>query len=242
MGAAGPKLAGPAPDAAGHPLLSSFTPPCHRGIISPMNSASPYPPSVQELIEQFARLPGVGKRSAERMAYHILASPKEEVMPLAFALRDVKKNIRACKRCFNVAEGDLCAVCADRKRDPGLIAVVELPRDVIAIEKAGAWQGSYHVLQGYLDPAAGVGPEQLRVRELLARLEESPEADAPVREVVLALSPTTAGDATASYLAGELADREIKVTRLARGLASGADIESAAPSSIQFAIEGRREI
>ncbi len=205
-----------------------------------MDSDSPYPPSVLTLIERFGELPGVGKRSAERLAYHILASPRDEAMALAVAIRDVKRNIRACGRCYNVAEGELCAICANPARDAGLLCVVELPRDIIAIEKTGAYRGVYHVLQGVLSPADGIGPESLRVAELLARLSGG-EGRPPVTEVILALNPTTEGDATAGYLATELAATQVKVTRLARGLASGTDLESTAPSSLLFAFEGRRD-
>lgn len=207
-----------------------------------MSDTSPYPPSVQALIEQFSRLPGIGKRSAERMAYHILVSPKDEAMALAFALRDVKKNIRACSRCFNVAEAELCAVCANTQREAGLICVVELPRDIIAIEKTNAWRGVYHVLQGTLNPADGVDPENLRIKELQKRIREPGEGVVPVTELILALNPTTEGDATASYLVEVFSEMEVTVSRLARGLASGTDIESTAPSSLQFALEGRRKV
>lgn len=206
-----------------------------------MPEHSPYPPSVLLLIDRFAAMPGVGKRSAERMAYHVLTCSREEAMELAYAIRDVKKNIRACRRCFNVAEGELCAVCADPGRDQSLICVVELPRDIIAIEKAGFYRGAYHVLQGRLNPAEGQGPESLRITELEARLADG-EGEIAAREVILATNPTTEGDATASYLAGRLKAAGIKVTRLARGLASGTEIEGSAPSSLQFAVEGRREV
>lgn len=204
--------------------------------------SSPYPPSVQVLIEQFAQLPGIGKRSAERMAYHVLTGGRDQAMNLAFAIRDVKKNIRACEQCFNVAEDTLCAVCADPKRDASVICVVELPRDIIAIEKTSSYRGVYHVLQGRLSPVDGIGPEELRIRELHNRIEQGAGSDSPVRELVLALNPTTDGDATASYLAEQLARHEgLTVTRLARGLASGTELENTAPSSLQFAFEGRRK-
>jgi len=207
-----------------------------------MSEVSPYPPSVRRLIEHFARLPGIGKRSAERMAYHVLTSSREEAMDLAFAIRDVKKNIRACSRCFHVAEEDLCAICQDAGRDHGVLCVVELPRDIIALEKTGAYRGVYHVLQGHLSPADGVGPESLRIEELQARLAVGEGGDAPVREIILAMNPSTEGDATASFLGDMLKERGIRISRLARGLASGTDLESTTPSSLQFALEGRQSV
>lgn len=197
-----------------------------------------YPESVQRLIDEFHRLPGIGARSAERLAFHVLSSPREEAMRLALAVRDVKRSIRACARCFNTAEAELCHICADSAREQGVICVVELPRDIIAIEKCGIFRGLYHVLQGHLDPAAGTGPEKLRGRELCARLRENPQA----QEVILALNPTAGGDATAAYIGAQLrADfPQVRVSRLARGLASGTDIESTAPSSLQYALERRQ--
>ncbi len=198
-----------------------------------------YPDSVQTLIDKFAELPGVGGRSAERMAFHILASAREEAMGLAVAIRDVKKNIRACQQCYNVAEGKLCHICSDYKRDQSLVCVVELPRDIIALEKCGGFDGVYHVLQGRLDPAAGMGPENLRLAELLQRIEKT-----EIREVILALNPTTEGDVTATYIAEAIegTGKEVRVTRLARGLASGTDLEATAPSSLEYALRGRQRV
>lgn len=207
-----------------------------------MAGTSAYPPSVVKLIDEFANLPGIGKRSAERLAFHILSTPRDSAMALALAIRDARKNLRACTRCFHIAEGELCAVCADARRDAGLICVVELPRDAIALEKADVYNGVYHVLQGRLSPADGVGPDNLRVRELLQRIREAEAAGSPIREIVLATRPSAEGDATAEYLSEVLGEKApaVKVTRLARGLASGAELENAAPSSIAFAFQGRR--
>ncbi len=207
-----------------------------------MKDVSAYPPSVRHLIEQFARLPGVGRRSAERLAYHILACARDEAMELAFAIRDVKKNIRACQRCFHVAEGDLCTICADPDRDHGLVCVVELPRDIIALEKSGTYRGVYHVLQGHLNPPEGIGPESLRIQELHDRIAEARQGETPVRELILAMNPTTEGDATAALLVDLFKREALRITRLARGLASGTDLESTGPSSLQFALEGRQEL
>lgn len=204
---------------------------------------TPYPPSVVNLIDEFAKLPGIGKRSAERLAFHVLSTPRDSAMALALAIRDARKNLRACSRCFNIAEGELCSVCSDTRRDTTQYCVVELPRDVIALEKADIYHGVYHVLQGRLAPSEGIGPENLRVKELIARLRAAGEAETPVREVILATRPSAEGDATAEYLSVLLKEKEpaIKITRLARGLASGADLENAAPSSIVFAFQGRRQ-
>lgn len=198
-----------------------------------------YPDTVQRLIAEFNRLPGIGARSAERLAFHVLTSSREDARALAQAVLEVKQAIRACPHCFHVTDtGDVCHICADETRDRRTICVVELPRDVIAIEKCGIYQGVYHVLQGHLNPVAGVNPEHLRIDELLARLE----TEAP-REVILALNPTTEGDATTQYLAEELraAAPGLKITNLARGLASGVDIETAALSSLMAAVRGRIE-
>jgi len=200
-----------------------------------------YPPSVARLIAELGKLPGIGKRSAERLAFHLLANPRAEAMALALAIRDAKRNLRACGRCFNVAEGELCGVCSDLSRDQGILCVVELPRDVIFLEKTGAFRGLYHVLQGRLSPLDGIGPERLRVTELVRRVREAAAGGVPFREVVLGTNPTAEGDVTATYVANELKAVGARVTRLARGLSSGIDLESAAPSSLGFAFEGRRE-
>ncbi len=201
-----------------------------------------YPPSVVKLIDEFAKLPGIGKRSAERLAFHCLSAPRDEAMALALAIRDARKNLRACSRCFHIAEGELCSVCADSSRDQTQICVVELPRDAIALEKADVYRGLYHVLQGRISPAEGVGPDNLRVKELLARLRAAQAAGNPVAELILATRPSAEGDATAEYLSNLAGEQfpGMQITRLARGLASGADLENAAPSSIVFAFQGRR--
>lgn len=205
-----------------------------------MANSNMYPPSVVKLIDEFAKLPGIGKRSAERLAFHCLSTPRDEAMALALAIRDARKNLRACSRCFNIAEGELCAVCADSTRNQGQICVVELPRDAIALEKADVYRGVYHVLQGRLSPAEGVGPDNLRIKELLARIKDA--GNGVVKEVILATRPSAEGDTTAEYVSGLVRDSfsGVKTTRLARGLASGADLENAAPSSIVFAFQGRR--
>ena len=199
-----------------------------------------YPPSVAKLIEEFGKLPGIGRRSAERLAFHSLSVSRDEAMALALAIRDARKNLRACSRCFHIAEGELCAVCADPGRDRTLVCVVELPRDAIAVEKAGVYNGVYHILQGRLSPASGVGPDALRVKELVSRLRAAAAEGDPVSEVILATRPNAEGDATAEYVTGTLGELGVPVTRLARGLASGADLENVAPSALIFAFQGRR--
>ncbi|MFW5856934.1 MAG: recombination mediator RecR [Planctomycetota bacterium] len=202
----------------------------------PDDHSAPYPPSLAALVDAFARLPGVGRRSAERMAFHFLKCPKEEAMAFAFAVRDLKKNLRSCSRCYNLAEEDLCAVCGNPARDESLLCVVEMPRDVIAIEKTGVYRGLYHVLLGRLSPTEGVEPEDLKIDELFGRLETL-----PVEEVLLATNPTAEGDVTATYLAERLRERGVRVTRLARGLSTGTEIEFAGPANLQSAIENRRD-
>jgi recombination protein RecR len=208
-----------------------------------MAKHAPYPSSVENLIDEFAKLPGIGKRSAERLAFHVLSTPRDSAMALALAIRDARKNLRACSRCFHIAEGELCAVCADSSRDRTQFCVAELPRDVIALEKADIYEGVYHVLQGRLSPAEGIGPDNLRVKELAARLREAEGAGKPVREVILATRPSAEGDATAESVSQLLrgAFPGVLVTRLARGLATGADLENAAPSSLVYAFQGRRQ-
>ncbi len=208
-----------------------------------MAKQAPYPPSVVTLIDEFAKLPGIGRRSAERLAFHTLGTSRDEAMALALAIRDARKNLRACSRCFHIAEGELCPVCADPSRDRRRICVVELPRDAISLEKADVFRGVYHILQGRLSPADGVAPDNLRIKELVARLRGMEKERAPAEEIILALRPSAEGDATAEYLSQLLRESfpALAVTRLARGLASGADFENAAPSSLVFAFQGRRQ-
>lgn len=205
-----------------------------------MPESSPYPESVTRLIDELGKLPGIGRRSAERLAYHVLASRTEEAMALAMAIRDVKKSIRACSICFHVTEEETCAICRNPRRDRSVLCVVELPRDAIAFEKAGGYNGLYHILQGHISPAEDMGTEELRVRELVRRVEASQGGDTPVREVILATNPTAEGDLTANVIAGMLAPFPVSVSHLARGLASGTELESTAPSSLQFALQGRQ--
>ena len=202
-----------------------------------------YAGPIQELIDELGRLPGVGPKSAQRIAFHILRVEPMDALRLADAIRDVKERISFCRRCFNVAERDSgdrepqCSICTDTRRDSKTVCVVEDPRDIAAVEKTQEFHGRYHVLQGSISPIAGIGPEQLRVKELLARIE--PEA---VTEVILCTNPTIEGETTAMYLAKLLKPLGIKVTRIASGLPVGGDLEYADELTLGRALEGRREV
>jgi recombination protein RecR len=196
-----------------------------------------YPPAVERLVDELQRLPGVGPKSAQRLAFHLLKADDEGVLRLADALREVKATVRFCATCFNFAEGDECAICADPERDATTICAVEEPKDIVAIERTGEFRGRYHVLQGAISPIDGIGPDQLRVRELVARLE-----DGAVTEVVVATNPTVEGETTAVYLARLIKPLGVKVTRIAAGLPVGGDIEYADEVTLGRALEGRREL
>ena len=195
------------------------------------------PPAVGRLVEALQRLPGIGPKTAQRLTYHLLKQPAEQVRDLADALTELKTRVLNCSRCFNVAESDPCRICADPARDPGLLCVVEEPNDLVALERTGEYRGRYHVLLGALSPLDGIGPDELKVRELLARLETD-----PVREVILATNPNVEGDATAIYLAKLLRPLGMSVTRIARGLPVGGDLEYADEVTLTRALEGRREM
>ena len=197
------------------------------------------PPTLERLIEELAKLPGIGSRTAQRLAFHIMRSPDREALALAEAIRAVKEQMQSCQVCFNLADGPLCAICADGGRDKGVICVVEEPHDLAAIERSGQYRGLYHVLGGTLSPADGVGPEELHVEELFGRLKEG-----SVAEVIVATNPTATGEATALYLAERL-KREfpaVAVTRLASGLPVGADLEYADELTVGLALSGRRTL
>ncbi len=199
-----------------------------------------YAAPVQELIDELGRLPGIGPKSAQRIAFYILKSPAEDAARLASSINAAKSKVTWCRRCFNVAEGDAgaeCNICKDARRDPAVLCVVEEPRDVVAVEKTGEFRGRYHVLLGAISPIDGIGPAQLRIRELLGRLEAE-----GVTEVILCTNPNIEGDATALYLAGLLRDLNVKVTRIASGLPVGGDLEYADELTLGRALEGRREV
>ena len=192
---------------------------------------------IQELVDELGRLPGIGPKSGQRIAFHLLEVDKEEALRLAVAISEVKDRIRLCERCFNVAEGELCAICADSRRDATVICVVEDPRDIVAVERTREFHGGYHVLGGALNPLDGVGPGQLRVRDLLHRL-----GSGEVKEVILCTNPNLEGEATAMYLARLLGPLGMKVTRIASGLPVGGDLEYADELTLGRALAGRREV
>jgi recombination protein RecR len=206
------------------------------------SKSSPEP--VERLIEELTKLPGIGRRSAERMAFHLLKAAPEEAMRLSQAIADVKRNVRQCSICRNLTDRDVCGICNDPHRDASIVLVVEQPKDLIGLEQAGTYRGVYHVLLGRLDPLGGVGPEDLAVREMLDRVDDPGRncRQVAVREVILGLNPNLEGDTTALYLADELAGRGVKVTRLARGLPAGSQLEYASTAVLADAIEGRQEM
>jgi recombination protein RecR len=199
--------------------------------------ASVYEGPIQDLIEEFGRLPGVGPKGAQRIAFHLLTVDIADAERLANAIRAVKQRVRFCRRCFNVSEFDECRICRDTRRDPTVLCVVEEPRDVLAIEKTNEFRGRYHVLGGAISPIDGVGPDQLRIRELITRIGEE-----NVSEVVLATNPNIEGEATASYLSKLLKTLEIKISRIASGLPVGGDLEYADEVTLGRAFAGRRAL
>jgi recombination protein RecR len=203
---------------------------------------SVYAPPVQRLITELSKLPGVGGRTAQRLAFHLLRSSDEEALALARAISEVKERIGLCETCFNLADGPACRICTDERRDPEVICVVEEPSDVISIERTHEFRGRYHVLGGALSPIDGIDPEDLKIAELYARLTADPSH--PVREVVIATNPTTTGEATALHIAAGLRqlDPDLSVTRLASGLPVGADLEYADELTLGRALVGRRAV
>jgi recombination protein RecR len=196
-----------------------------------------YEGAVQDLIDELGRLPGIGPKSAQRIAFHLLAAEEADVERLAATLLRVKNEVKFCTVCGNVAEGELCRICGDARRDPSVICVVEEPKDVVAIERTREFRGRYHVLGGAISPIDGVGPDDLRIRELLARLQ-----DGQVTELILATDPNLEGEATATYLARLLKPMGLTVTRLASGLPVGGDLEYADEVTLGRAFSGRRRI
>lgn len=192
--------------------------------------------ALERLISEFAKLPGIGRKTAQRLTFFLLKEDGERASSLAEAILALKERIRYCSVCFNITEEDPCPICRDPKRDQGTICVVEEPSDLMAIERLGAYKGVYHVLGGVLSPLDGVGPEDLRIRELLERLKEG------VKEVILATNPTVEGEATALYLSRLIRPLGIKVSQIARGIPMGGDIELADEMTLARAFEGRREV
>jgi recombination protein RecR len=192
---------------------------------------------IQDLIESLRRLPGIGAKSAQRLAFHLLKAPAEEAHALADAIVAAKEKVSICRRCFNVAEGELCSYCRDTRRDESLVCVVEEPGDIVAVERTQEYRGRYHVLGGHISPIDGIGPDELRIRELVQRVGEG-----AIKEVIIATNPTVEGEATAIYLANLLKPLGLRVTRIASGLPVGGDLEYADEVTLGRALEGRREI
>jgi recombination protein RecR len=196
-----------------------------------------YTETMQKLIERLGELPGIGARSAERIAFHLLRASSEDAVALADTIRDLKTLTRHCSQCFNLTEQDPCEICADPRRDVSVICVVEQPKDLISIESTGSYRGVYHVLMGHLAPLEGIEPGDLTIGQLIAR-----SGDENVKEIILATNPTMEGDGTALHIAQELASCNVSVTRLARGLPTGSQLEYANKSMLADALSGRREL
>jgi len=192
--------------------------------------------SVGRLIDQFTKLPGIGKKSAERLAYHLLRIPQAEALALAEAIRDVKLNVRYCSVCYNLAEQELCTICRDARRNDRQVCIVEQPRDLIALEQTGLYRGRYHVLLGRIAPLDGIGADQLTISALVDRVRGG-----EVEEVIMATNPTTEGDGTALYISNLLAEIPVRITRLARGITSGSVLEFANKEILSEALNGRQE-
>lgn len=197
--------------------------------------AHPFGPAVGRLIDQLASLPGIGRKSAERLAYHVLRCSREEAFELANAIRDVKTSVHPCSVCHNLTESEVCAICADPRRNRRLVCVVEHPRDVVALEASAAYDGVYHVLQGRIAPLEGMGPEDLTIDALMQRIRRD-----EVQELVMATNPTLEGDGTALYISNLLEDSPVKISRLARGIASGSVLEFANKEMLADAMRGRQ--
>ncbi|MDY0163762.1 recombination mediator RecR [Desulfobotulus sp.] len=196
-----------------------------------------YPPSVVQVIRRLATLPGIGPKTAERLALHLLKASAEDVRGLAQSILALKENVRLCQRCFALSEGNLCPVCRDTERDAGLICVVERPADMMAVEASGGFRGVYHILQGVLSPMDGIGPDDIRIRELLLRIRRE-----EVREVILATGTAVEGEATAAYIAGQLSGYPVRVTRIASGIPMGGDLKYIDQVTLKRALESRRHV
>ena len=196
-----------------------------------------FPASLEALIDQFASLPGIGRKSAQRLAFHVLSRPEEEARAFADAIVEARTSVHCCRICQNLTEGEICAICASDRRDKSTICVVSEPRDVLSIERGREYNGTYHVLHGVLSPMSHVGPDDIRIKELLQRV-----ADDNIEEVIMATNPDTEGEATAMYISRLLKPFRIKVTRLAYGIPVGSNLEFADDATLNRAIEGRTEM
>ena len=197
---------------------------------------------IQRLIDELSRLPGIGPKGAQRVAFYLLKSSSDDAQRLAAAIVEVKERVRLCRVCFNVTDQDLCEFCTNPRRDSSVICVVQEPPDIVALERTREFGGLYHVLQGAISPIEGIGPDDLRVTELLERLQSPPEGHADVKEVIVATNPNTEGEATAMYLARLLGPLGVTVSRLASGLPVGGDLEYADEVTLGRALEGRRHV
>ncbi|MDI6795586.1 MAG: recombination mediator RecR [Desulfatibacillaceae bacterium] len=198
---------------------------------------SHYPPTLVKLIREFSRLPGIGEKTAERLAMHILKAPQKQALALSDAIRDAREKMSLCQTCFGLADGQSCHICGNSARDSSLVCVVEQPADMVALEKSGAFSGSYHVLQGVLAPMDGVGPENLRIAELLNRI-----AAGGITEVVIATGTSVEGEATASYLSRVLAEKGVSVTRIASGVPIGGELQYLDGLTLKRALDYRRKV
>lgn len=196
-----------------------------------------YPPSILNLIKHIAKLPGIGEKTAERLAMHILRSPRTEVEQLSNSIMTAKENIRLCNQCFGLSDDDICQICSNPARDAGLLCVVEQPADMVAMEKSGAFNGHYHILSGVLSPMNGIGPEDIRLGELVAKIERG-----RIKEVVLATSTTVEGEATAAFIKERLAKYPLKVTRIASGVPIGGDLKYVDQVTLKKAMEKRHDL
>ncbi len=196
-----------------------------------------YPKTILNLIDSFAKLPGIGKKTAERLAMHILRAPRQEAEQLSFNIMELKNKMRLCSRCFALSENDLCKICNDPSRDSKNVCVVERPSDMVAIEKSGSFKGKYHILQGVLSPMDGIGPDDIRLKELFFRINEE-----KIREIIIATNTNVEGDATASYISGKLQNFSVRVTRIASGVPIGGDLKFVDQVTIKRAMESRHDI
>jgi recombination protein RecR len=195
-----------------------------------------YPPILRDLIRRLSKLPGLGEKSAVRIAMHLLQGPREDAENLAAAIREMRERVRTCPRCFHFTDGEICAICADPGRDTGELCVVESTADLLALEQSGAFRGRYHVLQGVLAPLDAVGPDDIRIRELLERIEEE-----HIKEIIIATNPSNEGEATAYYLLQLLKDRPLRVSRIAYGIPMGGDLKYTDRITLERALKGRQD-
>ena len=196
-----------------------------------------YPPSIRKAIQSISKLPGIGKKTAERLAMHLLRAPRIDVEQLSRSILELKNSVRLCEQCFSLSDGQTCGICSNPARDPQLVCVVEQPADMVSIEKSGAFSGRYHILGGSLSPINGVGPDDIRIRELITRI-----AKQNIAEIILATSTTVEGESTAAYIADRLKDSPAKVTRIASGVPVGGDLKYVDQVTLQRALEGRHAV